>query len=139
MVKNSSASTEVDVLQRFRPRSSLNKIRVDPQDQTMTVLGVQNLSQAIGSGVSRPWNWIGQQPGDMTALREQPPLECLGSSSVRQFSAPRKGRSADAPNKKAGASTPAFWLKLISLTQPASPILYSQRTVPQPEPALSNH
>ena len=39
---------------------------------------------------------VGQQPGDMTALREHLHLNETALHQVKHFSAPRKGRSADA-------------------------------------------
>jgi len=39
---------------------------------------------------------VGQQPGDMTALREHLHLNDTALHQVKHFSAPRKGRSADA-------------------------------------------
>jgi hypothetical protein len=39
---------------------------------------------------------VGQQPGDMTALREHLHLNATALNQIKHFSAPRKGRSADA-------------------------------------------
>jgi hypothetical protein len=61
-------------------------------------VGSEAKPRAHGAGIIKNSNTkiVGQQPGDLTPLRDHLHLNQTALNQIKQFSAPRKGRSADA-------------------------------------------
>ncbi|HEY6304908.1 MAG TPA: hypothetical protein VI488_00445 [Candidatus Angelobacter sp.] len=87
-----------EVVQLFRTARKRNASVWGISQTAEDFVGSESKPRAHGAGIIKnsTTKIVGQQPGDMTALREHLHLNETALNQVKQFSAPRKGRSADA-------------------------------------------
>src|SRR5262249_6174067 len=87
-----------EVVQLFRTARKRNASVWGISQTAEDFVGSESKPRAHGAGIVKnsTTKIVGQQPGDMTALREHLHLNETALNQIKQFSAPRKGRSADA-------------------------------------------
>jgi type IV secretory pathway VirB4 component len=87
-----------EVVQLFRTARKRNASVWGISQTAEDFVGSESKPRAHGAGIVKNSSTkiVGQQPGDMTALREHLHLNATALHQVKHFSAPRKGRSADA-------------------------------------------
>jgi type IV secretory pathway VirB4 component len=87
-----------EVVQLFRTARKRNASVWGISQTAEDFVGSESKPRAHGAGIIKnsTTKIVGQQPGDMTAMREHLHLNETTLNQVKQFSAPRKGRSADA-------------------------------------------
>src|SRR6185437_2762422 len=87
-----------EVVQLFRTARKRNASVWGISQTAEDFVGSESRPRVHGAGIVKNSSTkiVGQQPGDMTALREQLHLNDAALHQVKHFSAPRKGRSADA-------------------------------------------
>ena len=87
-----------EVVQLFRTARKRNASVWGISQTAEDFVGSESKPRVHGAGIVKNSNTkiVGQQPGDMTALREHLHLNATALHQVKHFSAPRKGRSADA-------------------------------------------
>jgi hypothetical protein len=86
------------VVQLFRTARKRNGSVWGISQTAEDFVGSESKPRVHGAGIVKNSSTkiVGQQPGDMTALREHLHLNPTALHQVKHFSAPRKGRSADA-------------------------------------------
>ena len=87
-----------EVVQLFRTARKRNASVWGISQTAEDFVGSESKPRAHGAGIVKnsTTKIVGQQPGDMTAMREHLHLNETALNQIKQFSAPRKGRSADA-------------------------------------------
>ena len=87
-----------EVVQLFRTARKRNASVWGISQTAEDFVGSESKPRVHGAGIVKNSSTkiVGQQPGDMTALREHLHLNPTALHQVKHFSAPRKGRSADA-------------------------------------------
>jgi hypothetical protein len=87
-----------EVVQLFRTARKRNASVWGISQTAEDFVGSESKPRAHGAGIIKnsTTKIVGQQPGDMTALRDHLHLNPTALNQIKQFSAPRKGRSADA-------------------------------------------
>ena len=87
-----------EVVQLFRTARKRNSSVWGISQTAEDFVGSESKPRAHGAGIVKNSSTkiVGQQPGDMTALRDHLHLNGTALHQVKHFSAPRKGRSADA-------------------------------------------
>jgi type IV secretion system protein TrbE len=87
-----------EVVQLFRTARKRNGSVWGISQTAEDFVGSESRPRIHGAGIVKNSSTkiVGQQPGDMTALREHLHLNETALHQVKHFSAPRKGRSADA-------------------------------------------
>jgi len=87
-----------EVVQLFRTARKRNASVWGISQTAEDFVGSESKPRVHGAGIIKnsTTKIVGQQPGDMTALREHLHLNETALHQVKQFSAPRKGRRADA-------------------------------------------
>lgn len=87
-----------EVVQLFRTARKRNASVWGISQTAEDFVGSESKPRVHGAGIVKNSSIkiVGQQPGDMTALREHLHLNETALNQVKHFSAPRKGRSADA-------------------------------------------
>lgn len=87
-----------EVVQLFRTARKRNASVWGISQTAEDFVGSESKPRIHGAGIVKNSSTkiIGQQPGDMTALREHLHLNETALHQIKHFSAPRKGRSADA-------------------------------------------
>ncbi len=87
-----------EVLQLFRTARKRNASVWGISQTAEDFVGSESKPRVHGAGIVKNSSTkiVGQQPGDMTALREHLHLNETALHQVKHFSAPRKGRGADA-------------------------------------------
>ncbi|MGH9567621.1 MAG: hypothetical protein ACRD4I_16725, partial [Candidatus Angelobacter sp.] len=87
-----------EVVQLFRTARKRNGSVWGISQTAEDFVGSESRSRVHGAGIVKNSSSkiVGQQPGDMTALREHLHLNETALNQIKHFSAPRKGRSADA-------------------------------------------
>lgn len=87
-----------EVVQLFRTARKRNSSVWGISQTAEDFVGSQDKPRAHGAGIMKNSSTkiVGQQPGDMTVLRDHLHLNETALHQIKQFSAPRKGRSADA-------------------------------------------
>lgn len=87
-----------EVVQLFRTARKRNASVWGISQTAEDFVGSASKPRAHGAGIVKNSSTkiVGQQPGDMTALREHLHLNETALNQIKHFSAPRKGRSADA-------------------------------------------
>lgn len=87
-----------EVVQLFRTARKRNASVWGISQTAEDFVGSESKPRVHGAGIVKNSSTkiIGQQPGDMTALREHLHLNETALHQIKHFSAPRKGRSADA-------------------------------------------
>ncbi len=87
-----------EVVQLFRTARKRNASVWGISQTAEDFVGSESKPRVHGAGIVKNSSAkiVGQQPGDMTALREHLHLNQTALHQVKHFSAPRKGRSADA-------------------------------------------
>lgn len=87
-----------EVVQLFRTARKRNASVWGISQTAEDFVGSEERPRAQGAGIVKNASTkiVGQQPGDMTALRQHLHLNETALNQVRHFSAPRKGKSADA-------------------------------------------
>ncbi|HEX7284915.1 MAG TPA: hypothetical protein VF532_01965 [Candidatus Angelobacter sp.] len=87
-----------EVVQLFRTARKRNASVWGISQTAEDFVGSESKPRAHGAGIVKNSSIkiIGQQPGDMTALREHLQLNAAALNQIKHFSAPHKGRSADA-------------------------------------------
>jgi type IV secretory pathway VirB4 component len=87
-----------EVVQLFRTARKRNASVWGISQTAEDFVGSESRPRVHGAGIVKNSSTkiVGQQPGDMTALREHLHLNETALHQVKHFSAPRKGRSADA-------------------------------------------
>jgi TraG P-loop domain len=87
-----------EVVQLFRTARKRNSSVWGISQTAEDFVGSEAKPRVHGAGIIKnsATKVIGQQPGDVTALREHLHLNETALNQVKHFSAPRKGRSADA-------------------------------------------
>ncbi|HEX7286042.1 MAG TPA: hypothetical protein VF532_07650, partial [Candidatus Angelobacter sp.] len=87
-----------EVVQLFRTARKRNASVWGISQTAEDFVGSESKPRVHGAGIVKNSSIkiIGQQPGDMTALREHLHLNATALNQIKHFSAPRKGRSADA-------------------------------------------
>jgi hypothetical protein len=87
-----------EVVQLFRTARKRNSSVWGISQTAEDFVGSESKPRAHGAGIVKNSSIkiVGQQPGDMTALREHLHLNATALNQIKHFSAPRKGRSADA-------------------------------------------
>ncbi|HET9182798.1 MAG TPA: hypothetical protein VFP59_11745 [Candidatus Angelobacter sp.] len=87
-----------EVVQLFRTARKRNSSVWGISQTAEDFVGSESKPRVHGAGIIKnsATKIIGQQPGDVTALREHLHLNETALNQVKHFSAPRKGRSADA-------------------------------------------
>lgn len=87
-----------EVVQLFRTARKRNASVWGISQTAEDFVGSDSKPRVHGAGIIKnsTTKIVGQQPGDMTALREHLHLNETALHQIKQFSAPRKGRSADA-------------------------------------------
>jgi hypothetical protein len=87
-----------EVVQLFRTARKRNASVWGISQTAEDFVGSESKPRIHGAGIVKNSSTkiVGQQPGDMTALREHLHLNETALHQIRHFSAPRKGRSADA-------------------------------------------
>jgi hypothetical protein len=87
-----------EVVQLFRTARKRNGSVWGISQTAEDFVGSESRPRVHGAGIVKNSSTkiIGQQPGDMTALREHLHLNETALHQIKHFSAPRKGRSADA-------------------------------------------
>jgi hypothetical protein len=93
-----SAVLAPEVVQLFRTARKRNASVWGISQTAEDFVGSESKPRVHGAGIVKNSSIkiIGQQPGDMTALREHLHLNATALNQIKHFSAPRKGRSADA-------------------------------------------
>ena len=93
-----SAVLAPEVVQLFRTARKRNASVWGISQTAEDFVGSQSKPRVHGAGIVKNSNTkiVGQQPGDMTALREHLHLNPTALHQIKHFSAPRKGRGADA-------------------------------------------
>jgi hypothetical protein len=87
-----------EVVQLFRTARKRNSSVWGISQTAEDFVGSESKPRLHGAGIVKNSSIkiVGQQPGDMTALREHLHLNATALNQIKHFSAPRKGRSADA-------------------------------------------
>jgi hypothetical protein len=87
-----------EVVQLFRTARKRNASVWGISQTAEDFVGSESKPRVHGAGIVKNSSIkiVGQQPGDMTALREHLHLNATALNQIKHFSAPRKGRSADA-------------------------------------------
>ncbi len=87
-----------EVVQLFRTARKRNSSVWGISQTAEDFVGSDSKPRVHGAGIVKnsATKIIGQQPGDVTALREHLHLNETALNQIKHFSAPRKGRSADA-------------------------------------------
>jgi hypothetical protein len=87
-----------EVVQLFRTARKRNASVWGISQTAEDFVGTESNPRVHGAGIVKNSSTkiIGQQPGDMTALRERLHLNETALNQIKHFSAPNKGRSADA-------------------------------------------
>src|SRR5579862_8816786 len=87
-----------EVVQLFRTARKRNASVWGISQTAEDFVGTEANPRVHGAGIVKNSSTkiVGQQPGDMTALREHLHLNATALHQVKHFSAPRKGRSAEA-------------------------------------------
>ena len=87
-----------EVVQLFRTARKRNASVWGISQTAEDFVGTESSPRIHGAGIVKnsTTKIIGQQPGDMTALRERLHLNQTALNQVKHFSAPSKGKSADA-------------------------------------------
>src|SRR6266852_1913963 len=87
-----------EVVQLFRTARKRNASVWGISQTAEDFVGSDSKPRVHGAGIVKNSSIkiVGQQPGDMTALREHLHLNATALNQIKHFSAPRKGRSADA-------------------------------------------
>lgn len=87
-----------EVVQLFRTARKRNASVWGISQTAEDFVGSESKPRAQGAGIIKnsTTKVVGQQPGDLTALQDQLDLNETALNQIKQFSAPRKGRSADA-------------------------------------------
>ncbi len=87
-----------EVVQLFRTARKRNSSVWGISQTAEDFVGSDSKPRVHGAGIVKnsATKIIGQQPGDVTALREHLHLNDTALNQIKHFSAPRKGRSADA-------------------------------------------
>jgi hypothetical protein len=87
-----------EVVQLFRTARKRNASVWGISQTAEDFVGSESKPRAHGAGIIKnsTTKIVGQQPGDMSALRDHLHLNPTALNQIKQFSAPRKGRSADA-------------------------------------------
>lgn len=87
-----------EVVQLFRTARKRNASVWGISQTAEDFVGAESKPRVHGAGIVKNSSTkiVGQQPGDMTALREHFHLNETALHQIKHFSAPRKGRSADA-------------------------------------------
>lgn len=87
-----------EVVQLFRTARKRNASVWGISQTAEDFVGSESKPRVHGAGIVKnsATKIIGQQPGDVTALRDHLHLNETALNQVKRFSAPRKGRSADA-------------------------------------------
>jgi type IV secretory pathway VirB4 component len=87
-----------EVVQLFRTARKRNASVWGVSQTAEDFVGSESKPKVHGAGIVKNSSTkiVGQQPGDVTALREHLHLNPTALHQIKQFSAPRKGRSADA-------------------------------------------
>jgi hypothetical protein len=87
-----------EVVQLFRTARKRNASVWGISQTAEDFVGSDSKPRVHGAGIVKNSSIkiVGQQPGDMTALREHLHLNATAINQIKHFSAPRKGRSADA-------------------------------------------
>lgn len=87
-----------EVVQLFRTARKRNASVWGISQTAEDFVGSESKPRVHGAGIVKnsATKIIGQQPGDVTALRDHLHLNETSLNQVKRFSAPRKGRSADA-------------------------------------------
>jgi len=87
-----------EVVQLFRTERKRNGSVWGISQTAEDFVGTETSPRLHGAGIVKnsTTKIVGQQPGDMTALRTHLHLNETALNQIKQFSAPKKGRSADA-------------------------------------------
>lgn len=87
-----------EVVQLFRTARKRNASVWGSSQTAEDFVGSESKPRVHGAGIVKNSSTkiVGQQPGDMSALREHLHLNETALHQIKQFSAPRKGRCADA-------------------------------------------
>ena len=87
-----------EVVQLFRTARKRNASVWGISQTAEDFVGSEQKPRVHGAGIVKNSGTkiVGQQPGDMTALREHLHLNETALNQIKRFAAPRKGRSADA-------------------------------------------
>jgi hypothetical protein len=87
-----------EVVQLFRTARKRNASVWGISQTAEDFVGSESKPRVHGAGIVKNSSTkiVGQQPGDMTALRDHLHLNETALHQIKHFSAPRKGRSADA-------------------------------------------
>lgn len=87
-----------EVVQLFRTARKRNGSVWGISQTAEDFVGSESKPRVHGAGIVKNSSTkiVGQQPGDVSALREHLHLNATALNQVKHFSAPRKGRSADA-------------------------------------------
>src|SRR5690242_4547881 len=87
-----------EVVQLFRTARKRNASVWGISQTAEDFVGTESNPRTHGAGIVKNSNTkiVGQQPGDVSALRDHLHLNETALNQIKQFSAPRKGRSADA-------------------------------------------
>jgi type IV secretory pathway VirB4 component len=87
-----------EIVQLFRTARKRNASVWGISQTAEDFVGSESKPRAHGAGIVKNSNTkiVGQQPGDMTALREHLHLNPAALHQIKHFSAPSKGRSGDA-------------------------------------------
>ena len=87
-----------EVVQLFRTARKRNASVWGISQTAEDFVGTESKPRVHGAGIVKNTTTkiIGQQPGDMTALREHLHLNDTALNQIKHFSAPSKGKSADA-------------------------------------------
>jgi type IV secretory pathway VirB4 component len=87
-----------EVVQLFRTARKRNASVWGISQTAEDFVGPESKPRVHGAGIVKNSSTkiVGQQPGDLSALREHLHLNSTALNQVKHFSAPRKGRSADA-------------------------------------------